>query len=148
VRAVAVVALTALVFAAGAGACLHPASQADLETKLVCIECHTTLDQSNSPFAVEMKREIAQQIRECRTEKQIIDSMVAQFGTTVLSTPQTHGFDLLAWVLPLGGVGIGAVALGFGAWRWSSVRGRRPQQAELAPEDVRLVDEELARFDG
>jgi cytochrome c-type biogenesis protein CcmH len=148
VRAVAVV-VAALALAAGANACTKPASQADLETKLVCIECHTTLDQSNSPFAVEMKREIAQQIRECRTEKQIIDSMVAQFGKEILSTPQTHGFDLLAWVLPLGGVAVGAVGLGVGAWRWSSTRGRRPgEPAELAPEDLRLVDEELARFDG
>ena len=30
--------------------------------------------------------------------------MVANFGPGVLSTPAEHGFDLLAWVLPIGGI--------------------------------------------
>jgi cytochrome c-type biogenesis protein CcmH/NrfF len=99
-----------------------------------------------------MKANIAYRIAHCQTEKQILAAMVAQFGPEVLSTPQTHGFDLFAWVLPLGGLGVGAVGLGYGAWWWS--RNRRPGEDEpapgswLAPEDERRVDEELARFDG
>jgi cytochrome c-type biogenesis protein CcmH/NrfF len=147
-----VAALAALVLAAPAVACAPRASQAYLETRLVCITCHTTLDESSSPFAVEMKNEIARQITLCRTNAQIIDSMVSQFGPAVLSTPQTHGFDLLAWVLPIGGIILGAGALAFGARYWS--RGRTTvgeesaQGSGLAAEDERRVDEELARFDG
>jgi cytochrome c-type biogenesis protein CcmH len=148
VRAALGAAVAALVLAAPATACVKQASQADLETKLVCIECHTTLDESNSPFAVEMKAEIARQIKACRTEKQILDSMVAEFGPTVLSTPQKHGFDLLAWMLPIGGVLLGAAALAFGARRWSAGRAEPTGDDGLAPDDERLVDEELARFDG
>jgi len=144
-----IVLVAALVAAAPAAACSRLASQADLETKLVCLECHTTLDESNSTFANAMKAEIARQIKACRTEKQIIDSMVAQFGPAVLSTPQTHGFDLLAWVLPIGGILAGAAVLGVGAWRWSRWKsGDEPPERPLAPGDDRLVDEELARFDG
>jgi cytochrome c-type biogenesis protein CcmH len=152
VRAAVVAAVVALACAAPAAACAPRASQADLETKLVCIECHTTLDESNSPFAAEMKAEIARQIVACRTTKQILDSMVAQFGPSVLSTPQTHGFDLLAWILPLGGILLGAAAIGFGARQWS--RSRAPtsvdssQSPGLDAEEERRVDEELARFDG
>lgn len=144
-------AAAALALAAPAAACTPRASQSDLETKLVCIQCHTTLDESDSPFATEMKASIAQQIRACRTEKQILDSMVAQFGPSVLSTPQTHGFDLLAWVLPLGGISLGAAALGFGAKRWARARTDASvdsTQTRLDAADERLVDEELARFDG
>jgi cytochrome c-type biogenesis protein CcmH/NrfF len=147
-----VAAVAALALAAPAAACTPRASQADLETKLVCIECHTTLDESSSAFAVEMKSEIARQIAQCRTTRQILDSMVAQFGPTVLSTPQTHGFDLLAWVLPLGGIALGACAIGVGARRWSRSRttasDNSAQNLGLDADDERRIDEELARFDG
>ena len=147
----ALAALAALVLAAPAAACKQQGSQAYLETRLVCITCHTTLDESDSPFAVEMKTEIARQIKACRTNSQIIDSMVAEFGPSVLSTPQTHGFDLIAWVLPLGGAAAGAVGLAFAARAWT--RSRAPVSANLAqagltPEDERRVDDALARFDG
>ena len=148
----ALAALAALVLAAPAAACAPRASQAYLETRLVCITCHTTLDESDSTFAVEMKTEIARQIKACRTNSQIIDSMVAEFGPAVLSTPQTHGFDLIAWVLPLGGILLGATALGFGARRWRTVRATASDEAAqtsaLAPEDEQRVDDELDRFDG
>ena len=143
-------AVAALVLAAPAVACKPRASQAYLETRLVCIQCHTTLDESDSTFAVEMKNEIARQIRLCQTNSQIIGSMVAQFGPAVLSTPQTHGFDLVAWVLPIGGILLGAAALGVGARRWS--RGHDASSSllpasTLGPEDERRVDDALERFD-
>jgi cytochrome c-type biogenesis protein CcmH len=144
--------LAALVLAAPAAACKPRASQAYLETRLVCITCHTTLDESSSTFAVEMKTEIARQIKACRTNQQIIDSMVGEFGPAVLSTPQTHGFDLVAWVLPLGGILLGAAALAFGARRWQAAREPAgidtAHSSGLDPEDERRVDEELGRFDG
>ena len=146
----ALAALAALVLAAPAAACAPRASQTYLETRLVCIQCHTTLDESDSTFAVEMKNEIARQIRLCRTNSQIIASMVAEFGPAVLSTPQTHGFDLIAWVLPIGGILLAAVVLAFGARTWSRAResSNGPLLDEpLAAEDERRVDEELARFE-
>jgi cytochrome c-type biogenesis protein CcmH/NrfF len=76
--------------------------------------------------------------------------MVSQFGPAVLSTPQTHGFDLIAWVLPLGGILLGAAALAFGARRWQAVRTPASvdsTQSPLGPEDERRVDEELKNFD-
>jgi cytochrome c-type biogenesis protein CcmH/NrfF len=148
VKTAIVAALAALALAAPAAACAPRASQADLETKLVCVECHTTLDQSSSPFAAVMKSQIAKEIAKCKTTRQILDAMVAQFGPTVLSTPQTHGFDLLAWILPLGGIALGAGALGLGARHWSRLRAAGVEEPGLDPDDERRVDEELERFDG
>jgi cytochrome c-type biogenesis protein CcmH len=144
-----VAALAALVLAAPAAACAPRASQAYLETRLVCIQCHTTLDESDSTFAVEMKNEIARQIRLCRTNSQIIGSMVAQFGPAVLSTPQTHGFDLIAWVLPIGGILLAAGVLGVGARRWSHAREASSSLLpdDLGPEDERRVNDALERFE-
>ena len=149
-RLVAAAAAAALALAAPAAACTTHASQASLETQLVCPSCHTTLDESDSDVAREMKAEIARRIARCQTEKQIRDAMVAEFGTTILSTPQTHGFDLLAWVLPIGGATAAAVALAFAARAWT--RARTPASANLAQagltaEDERRVDEALERFD-
>lgn len=148
-RALAVVA-AALMLAAPAAACTQHASQSHLETLLVCLECHTTLDESNSPFANQMKTDVARRIAACQSERQILDAMVAQFGKAVLSTPQTHGFDLLAWLLPLGGIALGAAAIGGGAWHWSRKRGggERPASGPtLDAADEQLVDDALARFD-
>jgi cytochrome c-type biogenesis protein CcmH/NrfF len=149
VRSLAV-AVTALALAPAAFACTPRASQASLETKLVCIQCHTTLDESSSPFANELKTEVARRIALCQSEQQILDAMVSEFGPTVLSTPQTHGFDLLAWILPLGGIALGAVALGFGARHWSRSRTSPNDPGPdpgLLPEDEQRLDEELARLD-
>ena len=150
-RALAVVA-AALALAAPAAACTPKASQSHLETLLVCLQCHTTLDESNSTFANQMKAEVARRIALCQSEQQILDAMVAQFGPTVLSEPQTHGFDLLAWVLPIGGILLGALAIAGGAVYWSRNRASNSLLLDdgppLDPEDERRVDEELARFDG
>ena len=90
-------------------------------------------------------------IAQCKTEKQILRAMEDEWGPTILSTPQTHGFDLLAWILPLGGIALGAGALGFGARHWSRARTTASddstQSDALAPEDERRVDEELDRFE-
>jgi len=147
VRLLAVVAAT-LAVAAPASACTKQASQGHLETLLVCPSCHTTLDESTSPAANEIRAEVKQLIAQCKTEKQILDTMVDEWGPTILSTPQTHGFDLLAWVLPLGGIVAGAAALAVGARAWSRTRREPPPAApSLSPEDERRVDEALARFE-
>jgi cytochrome c-type biogenesis protein CcmH len=145
VRALALVAV-ALALAAPALAGSRP-SAAAIETKLVCPVCHETLDQSTSLQAQEMKVEIRRRTAQGWTEKQILDEMVANFGPGVLSTPSKHGFDLLAWVLPLGGAMAGVVVLGFGARYWVRTPAG-PSPPALDPEIERRIDEELQRFDG
>jgi cytochrome c-type biogenesis protein CcmH/NrfF len=100
-----------------------------------------------------MKAEIRRRIAQGWTEKQILDEMVANYGSDVLSTPATHGFDLLAWALPLGAVALGAVGLAVGAWYWTRGRAGGKGGAEgepppsQSPEDEARVDAALARFD-
>jgi cytochrome c-type biogenesis protein CcmH len=151
-----VAALLALALALAAPALAserHP-TQGELESELVCPTCHTTLDESDAPIARQMKAYIARRIRDGATKSQIEQELVAQFGPGVLGIPRKHGFDLLAWVLPLGGIAIGAAAIGYGAWRWSRPRGpgdtvsQAPLEPVLPPEEERRLDEELARFDG
>jgi cytochrome c-type biogenesis protein CcmH len=110
--------------------------------------CETTLDQSNAPIAEKMKLFIRTRIAAGDSERQIKDALVAEFGPEVLAEPPGGGFGLLAWLLPLGALIVGAVAVAYLVRSWARRRDFEPVVDELDPELDRLVDEELARFDG
>jgi cytochrome c-type biogenesis protein CcmH len=140
----------ALALAAPAFASEQHPTLSELEGEVMCVECHTTLDMSNSPFADRERAYIRRWIAQGDTKSEIKRKLVAQFGDAVLAAPPKRGFGLLAWLLPLAGILGGAAALGYGAWLWSRSRGE-PAVAtvpSLPAEDDRRVDEALARFDG
>ncbi len=124
-----------------------------LETELVCVTCHEPLNMSTSPLAEQMKRFIRQKVAAGWTAAQIENYFVKQLGPQVLAVPTTHGFDLLAWLLPLIGIVAGAAAVGSGAWVWSRNRDQAAGLANgvegpaLAPGIDFRIDQELARFD-
>ena len=78
---------------------------------------------------------------------------MSQFGEAVLAAPPTHGFNLLAWLLPLVGLGVVGGVIGALAWGWTrstreSVADDGPSRVEaLDPELARRLDEELALLD-
>jgi cytochrome c-type biogenesis protein CcmH len=149
VRLVAAI-TAALALAGPAAAC---PTVPDLEGKLMCPVCNTTLDQSNAPAAQRIKAYLARRVAACASEQQIKNELVAQFGPRVLAAPPREGFHWLAWLLPLGGVLAAGAVISVLVWRWSRSRtaqdvadanGRLP----LDPELERRLDRELARFDG
>ena len=136
--------LTVVGTAAGAG---RPV-QADLEAEIVCPTCKTTLDQSNSPIAARMKAFLRARIAAGDSSAEIKSQLVAQFGAGVLAEPPKRGFDLLAWLLPLGAVAVGAAVVAALAWSWSRRRDGTDDGEVLDPSLERRLDEELARFEG
>src|SRR5205085_694209 len=81
---------------------------------------------------------IVRRIRAGDTKGQIEDKLVADFGPSILAQPPKKGFDLLAWLLPIGGLLAGAVAVGFAAWRWTRSREPEPALAAAGPLDPQL----------
>ncbi len=142
--------LLALALAAPAVASERHPTLGELEGEVMCPTCKTTLDQSTAPIADRIRQFISARIAAGDTKSEIERKLVLQFGPAVLAEPSKHGFNLLAWVLPLAGLGIGAVALGALSWRWSRRRESAPAPAAAAldPELDRRIDEELARLDG
>jgi cytochrome c-type biogenesis protein CcmH len=120
-----------------------------MEGEVICPTCHTTIDQSDSPIALRMKSFIARRIAAGDTRTQIEDKLIATFGPAVIARPSTHGFDLLAWLLPIVGLLGGAAIVGAAAWRWSRTRGPTapPPLPVLEPELERRVDDALAKFE-
>ena len=123
-------------------------SPSDLEAEFVCPTCKTTLDQSDSPIARRMKQVIRNSLAAGKTESEIRDQLVAQFGPAVVAEPPKKGFDLLAWLVPLGILAAGAVGVGAIAWGWRRRRADEPPPAPLDPALERRLDAELERFDG
>jgi cytochrome c-type biogenesis protein CcmH len=141
----------ALVLAGSASAACPTVT--DLEGKLMCPVCKTTLDQSDAPAAQQIKTYLARRVAACASEQQIKDELVAQFGPAVLAAPPRKGFHWLAWLLPLVGLAAAGIVISLLVWRWShsppiesgaDSNGRPP----LDPELERRLDRELTRFDG
>ena len=143
------VGVLALVLVAPAIASERHPTLGELEGEVMCPTCKTTLDMSDAPIANRIRVFISARIVAGDTKSEIKRKLVAQFGPAILAEPSKKGFNLLAWVLPFLGLGLGAVALGWLAWRWS--RRAAPLAAAGPPLDAELdrrVDDELARFDG
>lgn len=151
------VAVAALALAPAAYACdAHP-SQSKLEGEVMCPVCGTTLDQSDSPAAQQIKNVIRQRIAAGDSDCRIKDRLVASYGESILAAPRRHGFGLLAWWLPIVGIVVAGAVLAAAAWRWSRSRdedGDAPLEpsfngrGDLDPALERRLDDELARFDG
>lgn len=148
VTVLSVLAVAGLAFATPAlAACAKPkVSLAKLEGEVMCPTCHTTIDQSNSAAAHQIRSFILARIARCESEGQIKRDLVANYGTVILAAPPQRGFDLLAWWLPLGGIMLGAVLIAVGAWRWRKAR-EPDEPGELDAETERRLDELLADFD-
>ncbi len=154
-RACVVLLLAALALpATGAASEKHPTLR-ELEGDLMCPTCGTSLELSNAPAANQIRRFVRARIAAGDTKSEIEDKLVVEFGRGVLASPPKEGFDLLAWVLPLLALGVGAAAIGVLVVRWS--RSREPAPAvgppeangrgELDPVLEQRLDDELARFE-
>ena len=69
----------------------------------------------------------------------------------MLAEPPKSGFDLLAWLLPLGLLVAGALGVGVIAWGWSRRHDEPDEEAvdahPLDPELERRLDAELERYE-
>ena len=124
-------------------------SLSDVEDEVMCPVCGTLLALSQSPQADRERAFIQRQIADGRSKDEIKDALVAEYGSEVLATPDTEGFDLAAWVVP----GVAIVVRGsrscrvFRRWRRDGgwVEGAEPDAID--PEDNERIDSDIARYD-
>jgi cytochrome c-type biogenesis protein CcmH len=144
----AVLALAAL---APAAAAEPRASLAEIEKQVMCPVCGTLLQLAESPQAQREKAFVKRLIKEGKTEDQIKDALVAEYGEEVLALPPDSGFSLSAYLVPIVAFLIAVVALAIGVWRWRRAGGPKdggsPRAAGPSGEDADRLDADLARYD-
>jgi cytochrome c-type biogenesis protein CcmH len=147
VRRLLLVVVAALLVAPAAHASNAHPRLAELEGEVMCPVCGTTLDQSDSPAAEQIKRVIAARIAAGDTKGEIKNRLVSEYGDAILAAPRRKGFGLVAWWLPIAGIVGAAALLAVGAWRWSHSREEEPPPPQLDPALERRLDDELRRFE-
>jgi len=126
------------------------ASLTEIEKQVMCPVCGTLLQLAESPQAQREKAFIQRLIAEGKTEAQIKDALVAEYGDEVLALPQDSGFSLSAYVVPIVAFLVAAVALGLGVLRWRRAgnSGRDgPTAGGPKGDDAERLDADLARYD-
>jgi cytochrome c-type biogenesis protein CcmH len=122
-----------------------------IERQVMCVTCKIPLNVAESPQSQRERAFIRGLIAEGRTEAQIKNALVAQYGPSVLALPSAKGFDLAAYLAPIAVVLalLGLLALLLPSWR-RQARARTaatPSAPELSASDAARLDADLKRFD-
>jgi cytochrome c-type biogenesis protein CcmH len=149
-RALLAALLALALLATAAPAQAQRASLPDIEDEVMCLECGTALNVSNSEVADQERDFIAGLIAEGKTKEEVKAALVEEYGPRVLAEPADDGFELTAWVVPVLAALAAFALVILVARRWR--RGGPPAGGAdagpgLAPDDARRLDAELAAFD-
>jgi cytochrome c-type biogenesis protein CcmH len=133
-----VVLAVALAVGGGLGSSPHrTAAQraAALDGDLRCPSCDDlSVAQSSASAAVAVRHEVLHLAREGRTDQQIDDALVAQYGPSILLRPPDRGLAGLVWIIPVVAGALAVAALGVLFWRRGWQMARLRQEASLGAE--------------
>jgi cytochrome c-type biogenesis protein CcmH len=145
------VALALLALASPAMATTPQTSVNDVEGEVMCPICGTLLELAESPQAQRERVLVKRLIAEGKTNAEVKDALVAQYGPAVLALPEGSGFDLSAYLVPVIAFVVAAIALALGVIRWR--RAAKPpgpsggSTSGPQGEDAKRLDADLARYD-
>lgn len=75
---------------------------AHLESLVRCPSCDDlSVAESNATSAIAVRREIAAKVRAGESDDQILTSLEAVYGTSILLSPPTSGLGVILWLGPL-----------------------------------------------
>jgi cytochrome c-type biogenesis protein CcmH len=102
----------------------------DLSTELRCLVCQNqTLADSNAPLAVDLRNQVREQLKSGKSERDVIDFLVARYGDFVLYRPPLKASTLLLWAGPF-------ILLTFGLFLlFLRIRRKVPPAPELSDAD-------------
>jgi cytochrome c-type biogenesis protein CcmH len=101
---------------------------AALAHELRCLVCQNqTIAESNAPLAVDLRNQIHVQLEAGRSDKDVLDFMVARYGDFVLYRPPLKAATLALWAGPFVFVVAGLW------WLRRTLRRRRAPAPELSP---------------
>lgn len=128
-----------------------PATLPTIERQVMCVTCKIPLNVAESPQASRERVFIRGLIAQGRSEAQIKQALVDEYGPAVLALPSAKGFDLAAYLVPAAVVLalVGLLAVLLPGWR-RRARAQRDQDGEVAhlsATDAARLEADLDRFD-
>lgn len=102
-----------------------------LTEQLRCPKCqNNSIADSNSMIATDLRQKVYELMQEGKSQKEIVDYMVARYGNFVTYDPPLTPLTVLLWVMPV-------VAIGLGGWIiFARSRRRVRVKLEEFPDDV------------
>ena len=148
----ALVAAAALLSLPAASLAQEPqTSLSDIEDEVMCVVCGVPLELvTEAPQAEQQRDLIRQLIAAGLTKDEIKDHLVSEYGSEVLATPDSTGFDLAAWVVPGAAIVIagGAILVAVRRWRRAGSEAEESApEAALGDADAERLDADLARYE-
>ena len=84
----------------------------NLAHELRCLVCQNeTLADSQAPLAADLRNQIREQLAAGKSEREVVDFLVARYGDFVLYRPPFKANTILLWVGPFLFLALGALAL-------------------------------------
>jgi cytochrome c-type biogenesis protein CcmH len=78
---------------------------AHLESLVRCPSCEDiSVAQSNATSAIAVRHEIVAKVAAGKSDNEILTSLEAAYGTSILLSPPTSGLGVLLWAVPVAGV--------------------------------------------
>ena len=102
-----------------------------LTEQLRCPKCqNNSIADSNSMIATDLRQKVYELMQEGKSQKEIVDYMVARYGNFVTYDPPLTPLTVLLWVMPV-------VAIGLGGWIiFARSRRRIRLKQEEFPDDI------------
>jgi len=123
-------------------------SLGDLEDEVMCPVCGTSLGlATEAPQAQRERAFIERLIADCKTKDEVKAALVAEFGDEVLAEPGDDGFEIAAYLIPLGVLLGAAAAIAVGVRRWRGRPPTPPSAGGAGTRDSKRLDDDLARYD-
>lgn len=92
----------------------------EIGSQLRCVVCQSmSVADSPSETAHQMREIIRERLAAGDTPEQVKAYFVDKYGLWILLAPPRQGFNLLVWVVPFAGLGIGLVLVAVLVRRWS-----------------------------
>ena len=83
-----------------------------IDRMIMCPVCPAeTIDQAQVQISFQMRQVVREMLGQGSSRDEILDFFVERYGKDILAAPPKSGANLVAWLLPVGGVAAGLVAV-------------------------------------
>ena len=119
----------------------YPPEVFEIAKKLRCPVCRgESAAESNAGVTEEMRRQIAEMLKEGKSEEEIIQYFVDRYTDWILYEPPKKGLGLIVWLAPLIGLGI----FGWGLYSYTRTTAKREAALdEVSDEEIDRLEAEL-----